>query len=170
LRRYFCGLRTWTLAVVVAGCATAVSGAQSPADFYGAYIKSGSGKKPADKIAIVISEAGSQIEVKRMWNGKAQVSTFPLDGSPGVYRTESGAAGQGTVHWKGLTMMIETLVTSPPQAGKTIRFHTKEQWQLSKDRQTLKIHVETDSPDMPREIMSVAIEPYTELYQRSTTP
>ena len=158
--------------VLVACCAAVTAGAQSPLDMSGSYIENSSGKHVSgNKTTILISQTDNQIEIRRQWNGTVQISTFPLDGSPGVYRTASGVQGQGSAHWKGSTLSIETLVAAPSQGGKTIRFHTKEQWQLSKDKQTLKIHVETDSPDMPVEITNAAIAPYTDVYQRSpSTP
>jgi hypothetical protein len=75
--------------------------------------------------------------------------------------------GTGSAKWKGNDLLIETFVTSPPINGKAIRFHETRRWQLSKGGAVLKIHVDTDSPDMPANITSAAIQPFTEIYKRT---
>lgn len=151
-------------------CGIVGAGAQPQLDYSGTYTERSSGKHVSgDTATLTISQTGQEIEIRRQSNGALQVSTFPLDGKLGIYTTESGVKGQGSAHWRGSTLLIESLVAAPPQAGKIIRFHTKERWQLSKDKQTLKVHVETDSPDMPRDITAAAIETYTEVYQRSSS-
>jgi hypothetical protein len=65
---------------------------------------------------------------------------------------------------------VETFVSATLPDGKSIRFHEKEKWQLSSDRKTLTIRVETESPDMSAEIMSYAIPVFTEIYTRVEQP
>ncbi len=166
--RHLLSPRRLQVTFFVAFCGVVIAGAQTQLDYSGTYTEKTSGKQVSGGTpTLTISQTNQEIQIRRQSNGASQLGTFPLDGKPGVFTTESGLKGQGSAHWKGSTLLIETLVASLPQAGKIIRFHTKEQWQLSKDRQTLKVHIETDSPDMPREITAAAIEPYTEVYQRS---
>jgi hypothetical protein len=148
---------------------SALAFAGAPKDLSGSYVSEAARKGTQSTVVLTISQTESQIEIRRDEGGKSSVSTFPLDGSEGVYTTPTGIMSKGSAHWKGADLIIETLVEAPPRNGRTMRFHTIEDWQLSSDGKTLKVSVDTDSPDMHREITAAAIQPYTLVYRRNPT-
>ena len=150
-------------------CFAAAGSAATKPDFsgnYGAHQKK-SDKPPAASLRVVQTE--SAVEVTRIYGDKSLMNRFPLDGSEGDYATETGVRGKCKAHLKNDTLVLESLVASPPHTNApSLRFDTIEEWRLSADTKTLTIKTEIKSPDMSAEVMSAAFpnNPGTEKYQR----
>ena len=145
-------------------------GATNP-NFSGTY--AAQQKSSGKSIMLRVVQSDSAVEVTRISGDKPSTNRFPLDGSEGEYKTESGVRGKCKGHVKNQTLVLESLVAPPARAGSpSIRFHTIEEWQLSRDGNTLTIKTEIQSPDMPPDIMSAAIpnNPMKEKYQRTDKP
>jgi len=164
-------LRRATLAVTLIGLVPLTAFVKAPVDFSGTYVSVPSNpKKPGPGVTITIVQTDDAMEKTYVADGKTTVSHFPLDGSAGVYTAPGGQVGKGMARWKANDLLIETFVSVTRPDGPTIHFHEKEKWQLSPDRKTLKIRVETESPDMPADIVSAAIPAFTATYTRVEQP
>jgi len=99
----------------------------------------------------------SNIEITRVEDGKRTSNKYPLDGSEGDYKSPGGVLGKCKAQWKGKYLVLESVVVSRPDASAPpVRVHTKEQWQLSADSNTLTVKSNVDFPDFPGELSKVA--------------
>ena len=117
----------------------------------------------------VSSRPNRPVEVTRIYGDKSLTNRFPLDGSEGDYTTETGVRGKCRAQLKDNTLVLESLVASPPNANTpSLRFDTIEEWRLSADTKTLTVKTQIKSPDMPPDVMAAAFpnNPRTEKYQR----
>jgi hypothetical protein len=150
-------------------CLAAAGSAATKPDFSGNYAahQKKSDKPPTASLRVVQTE--SAVEVTRIYGDKSLMNRFPLDGSEGDYTTETGVRGKCKAHLKNDTLVLESLVASPPPANApSLRFDTIEEWRLSADARTLTIKTEIKSPDMSAEVMAAAFpnNPSTDKYQR----
>jgi len=159
------------LSVLVFCLSAATFGATMP-DFSGDYAaRQKKNLKPIAAVVLRVVQSESSIEVTHLGGAKPVPNRFPLDGSEADYITETGARGKCKAQFKNDTLVLESLVASPPDTqGRSVRFHTIEQWRLSTDTKILTIKTEIKSPDIPPEIFSAAFpnNPRTETYERST--
>ena len=150
-------------------CFAAAGSAETKPDFSGNYAahQKKSDKPPTASLRVVQTE--SAVEVTRIDGDKPLMNRFPLDGSEGDYTSQTGVRGKCKAHLKNDTLVLESLVASPPHANaRSLRFDTIEEWRLSADSKTLKIKTEIKSPDMSADVMTAAFpnNPSTENYQR----
>jgi hypothetical protein len=146
-----------------------IAWAATRADFSGNYAAL---QKKGDKgtaASLRVIQTDSTIEVTRIYGDKSVKNSFPLDGSEGDYTTETGVHGKCRAQLKGDTLVLESLVASPPKANTpSLRFDTIEEWRLSADTKTLTIKTEIKCPDMSADVMAAAFpnNPQKEKYQR----
>jgi hypothetical protein len=149
------------------------AGPEKP-DFSGSYtmtgVKGGSKSEKPGNSALQVTQTDTAIEVTRIIDGKGSMNRFKLDGTETPYRSDGGAQGIGTARFKGKTLTIDTQVAARLQAtGPAVQIHTKEQWTLSADLNTLTIRTDVDFPNSGLGGFQV-IEPWSEIYTRSQTP
>lgn len=143
-------------------------------DFSGSYTLTGtkgaSKTKRATASLLQVIQTGAEIEVSRTFDGKAYLNRLKLDGTEGEYRSEGGAQGTSTARFKGKALIIDTQVTTRPQAnGPAVQIHTRERWTLSSDLRTLIIRSDVDFPNSGLGGFQV-IEPWSEIYTRNQSP
>jgi hypothetical protein len=148
-------------------------GADKP-DFSGSYTLTGtkgrSKTKRATASLLQVVQTGVEIEVSRTFDGKAYLNRFKLDGTEAEYRSEGGVQGTSTARFKGKALIIDTQVTTRPQAnGPAVQIHTKEQWTLSSDSKTLTIRSDVDFPNSGLGGFQI-VEPWSEIYTRNQSP
>lgn len=151
-------------------CAAGAFAAAEP-DFSGTYTTQK--KHDSKSIVLRVVQSDSAVEVTRISEGKSNTNRFPLDGSEGEYTTETGVRGKCKAQMKNQALVLESLTAPPVRAGSpSIRLHIIEEWQLSRDGNTLTIKTEIKSPDMPSEVMAAAFpnNPWKEKYQRTDKP
>jgi len=104
---------------------------------------------------IEVVQTENSVEVTIIYHGKRTTSRCPLDGSEGDYVSSGGVPGKCKARFKGSQLILESMVIGHPQPNVSVRLHTKERWELSKDSKTLTIQTDTDFPDVPAAISSV---------------
>jgi hypothetical protein len=140
--------------------------AQAPANFSGSYVLNQEiAKLRGSTLALHIEQTAKTLEITREEAGKKTVSTFPLDGTDGVYTTPTGIAGKGHISIKGNDLIIDTFVTAGEGEDK-IRLHTHETWSLGLGGKVLTMHVDTDSPDVPAAELATVIHPFDLIFDR----
>jgi hypothetical protein len=154
----------WVLVLLC--CLTVASVAQGP-DFSGSYTltppKHASKSTKATTYTLTAVQTANAIVVTRIADGKSTTNTFPLDGGEGIYHTENQTPGTCKGHFKGNELFLEsTIVTRPLKDEPVVIIRTKEQWKLSPDLKTLKIHNEVENPRLPISI----VDPWTDVYTR----
>lgn len=142
-----------------------------PADFSGTYILQPENKKnPAANMQLTVTQSDSSIRIVSSTNGQSSTETFPLDGSQVPYITETGATGKGSAQWHGKELLVQTIVAGKLPSGVQVHFLTKEEWKLSSDGKTLKVHTDVSSPETPSDIMSVVAPSDNSTYKRVDYP
>ena len=147
------------------------SAADVGADFSGSYTltnsKGGSKAKTGDTQTLRVSQTESAVEIIKIINGVPNANKFPLDGPDGPYVSPGGVKGVGRARFKGKTLVIETLITTRPQANAPeVRIDTKERWNLSADSKKLTIRTDVDFPNSLLDGGIQLIKPWTETYAR----
>ncbi|HZQ19268.1 MAG TPA: hypothetical protein VFA90_11130 [Terriglobales bacterium] len=154
---------------VFAICFATMGWAATKPDFSGNYGVQGKKNNRAIAASLHVVQTESAVEVTRTYGGKPVTNRFPLDGSEGGYTTEMGVHGKCRARLNKDTLLLESLVASPPNANApSVRFDTVEEWRLSADTQTLTIKTEIKSPDISSDVMAAAFpkNPQTDKYQR----
>jgi len=96
------------------------------------------------------------IEITRVEDGNRTSNKYPLDGSEGDYKSPGGVSGKCKAQLKSKYLVLESVVVSRPDGSDPpVRVHTKEQWQLSADFNTLTVKSDVDFPDFPGELPRV---------------
>jgi hypothetical protein len=156
---------TFCVALLVGLC-VANSFAQPPAKFSGSYtLNPDLAKLRGTTISLRIEQTAKTLEITREEAGKKTVSTYPVDGTDGVYTTATGLVGKGHIAIKGNDLVIDTFVTADAD-GEKIRFHTHETWSLGLGGKVLTMHVDTDSPDIPAAELATVIHPFDLIFDR----
>ncbi len=156
------------LFVFVISLATIVLAA-TKADFSGNYAAQQKKGDKAITTSLRVIQTDSTVQVTRVYGDRSVTNSFPLDGSEGDYTTETGVHGKCRARLKGDSLVLESLVASPPKANTpSLRFDTIEEWRLSADTKTLTIETEIKCPDMSADVMAAAFpnNPQKEKYQR----
>jgi len=138
-------------------------------DFAGTFVSEKRKGSPDSGSSIRVVQTDSYIEITRIDGNTTTTNRFPLDGSEGTYITETGVSGKSKARFEQEVLVLEYAVASRPSTDRpSIRFHTREVWKLSKDKNTLAIKTEIDSPDMPTSIIVAAFpnNPRTDKFQR----
>jgi hypothetical protein len=157
--------RRLTLILICLALATAP--AQTPASFAGSWtLNPDLAKLRKASIVLHIEQTATTLRITREDKGKTTVSTYPLDGTDGVYTAPTGLAGKGHVTRGGDDLLIDTFVTTTTD-GDTIRFHTHEKWSLTLGGKVLTVHVETDSPDIPPALLATIVKPFDLIFDRA---
>jgi hypothetical protein len=154
---------------VFAICLATVAWATPKPDFSGNYAPQQKKSDKAVTVSLRVVQTESAVEVTRIYGDKSITNRFPLDGSEGDYKTETGVRGKCRAQLKDETLVLESLVASRPNANTpSLRFDTIERWRLSADSKTLTIKTEIKCPDMSPDVMAAAFpnNPQTEKYQR----
>lgn len=154
--------------VIFATCPATVAWAATKLDFSGEYAAQQKGE-PAFRSSLRVVQTESAVEVTRIYRDKSVMNNFPLDGSEGDYTTETGVRGKCRAQLKDDTLVLESVVASPPSVDTpSLRFDTIEKWRLSSDAKTLTVQTEIKCPDMPTEVLAAAFQnnPRTEKYHR----
>jgi hypothetical protein len=139
---------------------------QTPANFSGSYVLNPDiAKLRGTSVSLRIEQTAKTVEITREEAGKKTVSTYPIDGSDGVYTTATGLVGKGHIAIKGNDLVIDTFVTANAD-GEKIRFHTHETWSLGLAGKILTVHVDTDSPDIPAAELATVIHPFDLIFDR----
>ena len=128
--------------------------AADSAGYTGKYIAERPKKAPSGSLdsTLEVVQNENAIEVTLLQSGKITVSRCPFDGSDGDYKSPSGISGKCKARWKEKNLIIESIIVTHPQPTASVRVHTKERWQLSKDGKTLTIKSDVDFPDFPAEV------------------
>ena len=166
----FCRVVKLLFIVAVPIFISEAAGAETP-DFSGSYtmtgVKGGSKSMKSGSSALQVTQTDTSIEVTKIIDGKSSMNRFKLDGTEIPYKSEGGAQGVGAARFKGKTLTIDTQVSTRPQAnGPAVQIHTKEQWTLSADLETLTIRTDVDFPTSGLSGFQL-IEPWSEIYTRS---
>ena len=140
------------LMVVVILCVPALAAESN--GYTGKYIAERPNKAPSGSLdsTLEVVQNENAIEVTLLQSGKTTVSRCPFDGSDGDYESPSGISGKCKARWKEKNLIIESIIVTHPQPTASVRVHTKERWQLSKDGKTLTIKSDVDFPDFPAEV------------------
>lgn len=148
-------------------CFATIGWAATRPDFSGNYaVQLKKSDKPAS-VSIRVAQTESAVEVTRIYGDKSVTNRFPLDGSEGDFTTETGVRGKCRGQFKNDSLVLESLVASPPKANSpSLRFDTIEEWRLSADAKTLTIKTEIKCPDMPPEVVAASFPKLKETYQR----
>jgi hypothetical protein len=142
----------------------------APPDFSGNYTLSV--KKRANTSAyavweIHVIETPSSIEVTRSMGGQQLSNVYPLTGGPGRYVTLKGDVGTCEAKLKGNKLILDSFVSERLRPDlPMVQFHTRQQWELSKDMKTLKILTDVDFPRVLPLGIYLPIEPLA-VYKRS---
>jgi hypothetical protein len=153
-------------AVILVSCLGFNVSAQSPANFSGSYVLNPDiAKLRGTPISLRIEQTAKTLEITREEAGKKTVSTYPVDGTDGLYTTATGLVGKGHIAIKGNDLVIDTFVTANAD-GEKIRFHTHETWSLGLGGKVLTMHVDTDSPDIPAAELATVIHPFDLIFDR----
>ena len=155
----------WILAVVVLFCATSVV-AQNVPNFSGNFsLVPDNARMRSVVVTLGVEQTATSIQVTRTVNGKTEVEKDMLDGSTREWKTSTGAPVKAFVKWHGSELWFDSIATASIN-GRTMRIHTSQRWQLSKDGDTITEKIETDAPDMPTEVSSVVFQPYVHVFKR----
>jgi len=163
-------MRLASTLVLAAVCIPLLALTAAPVDFTGDYMSKPSKSKTDVPVSIHIVQTDTALEIVETACGKSSAGKYPLDGTDGVYTTETGFIGKGHARWKGTDLLIETLVASRLPTGLSMRFRTKERWQLVSGGKILKVHTEQDSPDISSDISGAVFQASTTLYDRVGRP
>jgi hypothetical protein len=150
-------------------CLATLTWAATNTNFSGNYAAQQKKGEKALTTSVIVVQTDSAVRVTRVYGSKSITNSFPLDGSEGDYTTETGVRGKCKAQLKGDTLVLESLVASPPKSDMpSIRFDTIEKWRLSTDTRILTIKTEIKSPDMPADVVAAAFpnNPSTDKYQR----
>jgi len=93
--------------------------AAAKVDFSGSYtLTGGKGafKSKAASWTIRVAQTESVIEIVKTMDGKQNLNRFQLDGSEGTYTSSGGQKGIGKAQLKGKTLILDTFITTRPQA------------------------------------------------------
>ncbi len=112
-------------------------------EFSGSYTAQPSKSGPKSNIRLIVVQDAEAIEFTRTVDGRSTKNRCPFSGS-GIYTSEGGVQGTCTTKLKGNSVIVDSVVNT-----STVRLHTRERWQLSKDLKILTISSQSDSPDMP---------------------
>jgi len=154
------------LLVATLCCISLTGFAPAHTDFTGVFSSYPQDTKKSDvNETLEVQQSETTLQVTQTVTGTTWTNIYSLDGTSGSYTTITRKTGKACATWHGKDLWIENFVAASMQ-GRTIRFHSTEKWRLSEDRQTLKIHSETDSPDVPTAVIDVALQPYTKTYKR----
>ena len=165
MSRFLHGIRR--IAFVLLACCSAVAlFAQAPANFSGSWVLNQEiAKMRGSTLSLRIEQTAKTLEITREGSGKKTVSTYPVDGTDGVYTTPTGLVGKGHIAIKGNDLIIDTFVTAGAD-GEKIRFHTHETWSLGLGGKVLTMHVDTDPPDIPAAELATVIHPFDLIFDR----
>jgi len=138
-------------------------------DFSGSYtltnVKGGSKPKKSDVWTLHVVQTGCTIEVTQVQHGHKNINKYALDGTVGPYTSPGGVAGKCRAQFRSKLLILESMMAGRTQPNApTVQLHTKEEWDLSSDGKTLKIHFEVDSPGLPPGFQP--FEPVTYIYTR----
>lgn len=125
------------------------------------------------EVTLNVVQTDDAIEITKVEQGRKLTNRYPLNGSEGDYRTPTGVSGKCKAQLKDKLLVLESIVVTPTQPnGPSMRMHTKERWQLSKDSKILTIKTEIDFPDAPPLASSIVGEygSGTEKYMRTEGP
>src|SRR5580698_8050313 len=87
--------------------------AQTPANFSGSWtLNQEIAKLRGSTLSLRIEQTAKTLEITRDEAGKKTVSTYPIDGTDGVYTTPTGIVGKGHIAIKGNDLTIDTYVTA----------------------------------------------------------
>jgi len=136
-------------------------------DFSGSYkLTDVKGSEKFDKTTVQtlkVAQSTDAIEVTEDLGGKPHTDKYPLDGSEGAYTSPEGIPGKCKAHFKGKSLILESLTASRPATNApVVELLTVQRWELSADKKKLAVHIEVISPNM--HVSPVA--PWTEIYMR----
>lgn len=136
-------------------------------DFSGNYtLKTKKKSSSAEVWTMHVVETPSAVKVTRNMGGHVNSNIYPLAGV-GRYVSDGGKLGTCQAKIKGSKLFLESLVVARPVAnGPPVRVRTRERWELSKDRKTLKVRTDVDFPGSGLGAYS-PVEPSTDTYMRN---
>jgi hypothetical protein len=147
-------------------CLAATMSAADRSGFSGSYTLTGTEgpkfeKGTVQRLRVVQTDAS--IEVTQTIDGHPYTNVYPFDGKEGVYVNSAGVKGTCKGQSKRNYLILETFVTTRPDLNSPlVQIHTKQKWELSRDRKTLTIRFNVDSPQSALNF----IEPWTDIYKR----
>lgn len=152
-------------------CLGSLALAPAKPDFSGNYTERAkkAGEPGSADVVLHVVQTDSYVEVTRTQSDGSFTNRFPLDGTEGEYATVTGARGKCKARFSKETLVLEATVLSQREGRQPMRFETREDWRLSKDRGRLTIKTEIRLPDMPAGMPAMAFpnNPRTETYQRT---
>lgn len=86
--------------------------------------------------------------------GRKVIGRCPFNGSEGDYTSPGGILGKCKARLDMKSLTVESFLIAHTPSKETVRMHSKERWQLSKDGKTLTIRTDTDFPDFPGGVTS----------------
>ena len=105
-------------------------GRREKLDFTGSYalsgIKGGMKMEKGSNWTLKTIQGDTEIEITKIMDGKADNYKVRLDGTEAMFISPSGARGSCTARLKGKALMLETVVSGPPPAGRSYCSNTQE--------------------------------------------
>jgi len=142
----------WVVAVVVLLCAISGALAQTVPSFSGNFSFVPDSPRMRSVVATLgVEQTATSIQLTRTVNGKAEVEKYMLDGSTSEWKTTTGIPIKAFVTWHGSELWFDSIAT-PTINGRTMRLHSTQRWQLSKDGDTITEQIETEAPNMATEV------------------
>jgi len=139
----------------------------APTDFSGTWVlETKDPGKAGSPIGLKIVQTAATLVVTDDSAGKITTNTYKMDGSNGPYTTPTGFNGMCSIKWDGKVLVLQTLVEAKKSDNSIIHFLKKQHLELAADKQTLKVHTEVLSPDVPAGLIA----PFDSVYKRSTKP
>jgi hypothetical protein len=138
-------------------------------DFSGSYVaRQEKSDKSATPSTLRVTQTLDFIEITSTQAGKSITNRLPLNGTEVTYTSSGGVVGTGTVKLKGKYLIVDSNVAIRPAAnGPMVHIHTRERWQMSADRNALKIESSTDFPGAPAGVSEAIDASFTETFVRS---
>jgi len=145
-------LQKWTLAVFMLLCLTGRALTQTPPNFSGNFRFVPANSREAAVVATLeIKQTATTVQITRTVGGKPNVENYTLDGSPIEWKTSTGIPIKASANWHGSELWLDSIATLLVN-GHTVPLHSTEQWQLSKDSDTITIRTKSDAPNMPSQV------------------
>ena len=144
------------VAAIVLGISPRIAIAGEMPNYSGKYLQEQSKKEAStlpDSI-LEVTQTEDAVVITQEIYGKKVTAHCPFNGSDGDYTSPGGILGKCKARLDQKSLTVESFLIAHTPSKETVRMHSKERWQLSKDGKTLTIRTDTDFPDFPGGVTS----------------